>query len=749
MSEGSAPMDGTSPTATATGNPNAGMLAPLRDTILSPLGQSSPSQSYGGADPLAGGIDYRRAWHAFRRRWLPATALALALASIAGILTWVFLPKGFESVAWLRVRDKSGMFGVGGGRDNAEYEAYRKTQVQLIKSPFVLTSALRRPGISSLSTLSAEDDPVGYLMRNIQVSAPMESEVVQVRMRGEDPKEVTQIVNAVAQAYLSDVVNKEKSERLNRRDMLERKYKENMAEVRSSLDTYNNLAKTLGTADTAEVATQRSLLLDHLGTLRAQLNQTQRDLTLIDAELAIMDAKDRGEISLEQSVPEETVDAMLLRDPQFAEFRERLSAIEESMAYQAERSARGGNDPAVKRLEAMRNAMMRRLEDRKEELRPQIVGQLAMDSTNRRTGAAAESPVVLRMRREILAQQLEQTTKDFDKVASEVKTLGAANADLMARKQEIEQLMKVTDQMGVQLNATEIDVNMPNRVELIEEASVPEGSDELFRSMLSALAALGGLVLGGGSVVLFEYLRDRVSIPEEVSQRVGLRVIGTVPQISRSRKRANDGHVAECVDGIRAVISQTGREAPKVILVTSAVEHEGKTTFAAQLAASLARSGKRTLLLDGDLRHPNAHLALGLDLRAGLPELLRGEISPDEAVQPTAIDGLFAITGGVCDYAAITALSRPETAALLKSLRDSFDHVVIDAGPVLAFADVLLLGQLSDLAIVATMRDVSRMPQVTSAVDRLRSVGIRVLGTVVNGVSDSNRRRLYASPIPA
>ena len=742
-------MDGTSPTATATGNPNAGMLAPLRDTGLSPLGQSSPSQSYGGADPLAGGIDYRRAWHAFRRRWLPATALALALASIAGILTWVFLPKGFESVAWLRVRDKSGMFGVGGGRDNAEYEAYRKTQVQLIKSPFVLTSALRRPGISSLSTLSTEDDPVGYLMRNIQVSAPMESEVVQVRMRGEDAKEVTQIVNAVAQAYLSDVVNKEKSERLNRRDMLERKYKENMAEVRSSLDTYNNLAKTLGTADTAEVATQRSLLLDHLGTLRAQLNQTQRDLTLIDAELAIMDAKDRGEISLEQSVPEETVDAMLLRDPQFAEFRERLSAIEESMAYQAERSARGGNDPAVKRLEAMRDAMMRRLEDRKEELRPQIVGQLAMDSTNRRTGAAAESPVVLRMRREILAQQLEQTTKDFDKVASEVKTLGAANADLMARKQEIEQLMKVTDQMGVQLNATEIDVNMPNRVELIEEASVPEGSDELFRSMLSALAALGGLVLGGGSVVLFEYLRDRVSIPEEVSQRVGLRVIGTVPQISRSRKRANDGHVAECVDGIRAVISQTGREAPKVILVTSAVEHEGKTTFAAQLAASLARSGKRTLLLDGDLRHPNAHLALGLDLRAGLPELLRGEISPDEAVQPTAIDGLFAITGGVCDYAAITALSRPETAALLKSLRDSFDHVVIDAGPVLAFADVLLLGQLSDLAIVATMRDVSRMPQVTSAVDRLRSVGIRVLGTVVNGVSDSNRRRLYASPIPA
>jgi hypothetical protein len=163
------------------------MLAPIRETVLSPLGGPHGVSPMGGnADPLAGGIDYRRAWHAFRRRWLPATALALTLGTLAGLLTWLFLPRGFEAVAWLRVRDKSGMFGASGGRDNAEYEAYRKTQVQLIKSPFVLTSALRRPGISALSTLNDENDPVGYLMRNIQVSAPMESEVVQVRMRGEN-----------------------------------------------------------------------------------------------------------------------------------------------------------------------------------------------------------------------------------------------------------------------------------------------------------------------------------------------------------------------------------------------------------------------------------------------------------------------------------------------------------------------------------------------------------------------------------
>ena len=74
---------------------------------------------------------------------------------------------------------------------------------------------------------------------------------------------------------------------------------------------------------------------------------------------------------------------------------------------------------------------------------------------------------------------------------------------------------------------------------------------------------------------------------------------------------------------------------------------------------------------------------------------------------------------------------------------------MIDAGPVLAFADPLLLGQLSDAAIMVTMRDVSRVPLVTKAVDRLRSVGVRVLGTVINGVTDEGPRRRYATAVPA
>lgn len=722
----------------------------VRDASVGPYLPPVQPAFGAGDDPLAGGIDYARVWHSFRRRWLSATVLGLLVAVAAAIPTWLFMPRGYEATAWLRIRDKSGML-TGAGRDNAEYESYRKTQIQLIKSPFVLTAALRRPGIAELETLRELEDPVNWLTRYLQVSIPMESEVLQIRLRGESAQDVTKIVNAVTAAYLDDIVNKDRADRLGRREILERKHKENQAELRQRRETFNTLARQLGTRDSSEVATQRSLLLDHLGTLRSQSVQMQRDLTLIDTELAVMQAKAKGgEIAIDESVPEEVIEATIARDPEMMSLSQQKTDLEQSLAMQQHRSARGANEPVVKRLRAQRKELAERIDMRRAELRPIVAAQLSVDSRSSRPGLpVGESPVVLQMRRELLARQLEETSKEIEKVTQDVTALGKVNADLDLRRSEIENLQNVTDRIGLELDSTSIDLSMPNRVTLIEEASVPGGSEQLFRWMTAVLAAGAGFVAGGGSVVLIEYLRNRLSSPEEMTQRVGVRVLGTLPRVSRGRRgAAAEAVVAESMDGIRTLVMQTGRQPPKVILVTSAVEQEGKTTVASRLAASLARSDKRTLLIDGDLRHPNAHLALDLELGAGLSEVLRGEMSIDEAIQPTAIEGLFAVTAGSCDYAAVTALSRPELGKVFKSLRESFDEIVIDGGPVLAFADALLLGQQCDVAIVTALKDVSRVPNVNAAIDRLRAVGVRVVGTVVNGVRDSGPRRLYASPLP-
>jgi capsular exopolysaccharide synthesis family protein len=696
-----------------------------------------------GSDQASAGIDYVRVIHAFRRRWLPATALGLLLGMMTVVPVWILLPRGYEAVAWLRVRDKGGM--LSRGRDSAEYESYKKTQLQLMKSPYVLQAALRKPGIENLETLrEAGGDPIGWLSRGLMVTASPESEVVQVRLRGKNAEDVAKILNAVTTSFLDDVVNKERTERLGRRDALEKKFKENMAELRTRRETLNNLARTLGTRDSSEVSTQRGLLMDHVGSLRGLLVQTKRDIAAIDAELWIAEARETGEISPEDSVPEEMIDATLARDPQISELNDRLVQIEEAISFQQQRSARSASEPAVRRLRAQGQELAERLETRRRELRPAIVARLMLETVGRRV----ETPVVLKKRREMLVKTLGETSKEFDAMSKEVTELGRANADMDARKVELEHLQKVTDQIGIELESSAIDLNMPNRVTLIEPAGVPRGNDRLFRILLTLLAGAAGASLGGGVIVLQDYLRDRLNVPDDVSRRVGVRVLGTFPLGSRLGKRQDQGAVlAECGDSIRTLVSQTGREAPKVILVTSAVEREGKTTSAAQLAASLARADKRTLLLDGDLRHPGAHLALGLDLRAGLPELLRGELGNDEAIQPTSIEGLFAVTGGICDYAAISALSRPDLARIIQGFRDSFDHVVIDGGTVLDVSDSLLLGQQSDAVILSTMLDVSRVPQLAAAVDRLRSVGARLLGVVVHGVAVAPVRRRSALPL--
>ena len=144
--ESASPTDARLPQLEA--GPSVGELA-LRNTgpgtALSTQQMPSFPTYQASEDPLAGGIDYTRVWHAFRRQWIPAVFLGLVLAGILAPLAWFLLPKGYEAVAWLRVRGTGNMLSNTSG-SGGEYESYRKTQAQLISSPLVLSSAMRKAG---------------------------------------------------------------------------------------------------------------------------------------------------------------------------------------------------------------------------------------------------------------------------------------------------------------------------------------------------------------------------------------------------------------------------------------------------------------------------------------------------------------------------------------------------------------------------------------------------------------------------
>jgi capsular exopolysaccharide synthesis family protein len=172
----------------------------------------------------------------------------------------------------------------------------------------------------------------------------------------------------------------------------------------------------------------------------------------------------------------------------------------------------------------------------------------------------------------------------------------------------------------------------------------------------------------------------------------------------------------------------------RTLLVTSAVDGEGKTSLAGHLAISLTRAGFRTLLVDGDVQAPSAHGLFDVPAAPGLCEVLRGDVTVHDAIHPTALPGLSVLPAGAWDLIARQALVGNRWRTVKDDLEASYDFVVIDSGPVLLVSDSLLLARDADGVLLSVLIDHSRVSSVEETRDRLRTVGANVLGVVVNGV---------------
>src|SRR5262249_26315547 len=159
-----------------------------------------------------------------------------------------------------------------------------------------------------------------------------------------------------------------------------------------------------------------------------------------------------------------------------------------------------------------------------------------------------------------------------------------------------------------------------------------------------------------------------------------------------------------------------------------------KTMLATFLASSLTRAGRRTLLVDADLRRPSIHELLGVSGEPGLCEVLRGEAALEDVIQLEDVTGMSVLPAGRCDAQVIQALARQTLAGLFDQLRRHFDFIILDSCPVLPVADSLLIAEHADSVLLSIRFPVSRAPQVHAACERLRAVRARVLGTVVQGM---------------
>ena len=673
--------------------------------------------------------------HALRRRKWLAVFLGLVLGGSLGAVGWILSPTKYEAAAWLRVNLKEPSIYSNSG-EGADFEAYRRIQMAAIKGNVVINKALDLKTVQDSPIIRRNiADPTTWLADNIMADFPGNGDLMKVSLRDVDSSGVTDVVNGVVEAFKKEIVDKERNDKLIRRDNLDRSLrKDKQAQLDRQRQLYE-LSQQIGTQDAQTARVKYKVEVDTLEGFMKQRSDVQSrisDLTfkIKLAELLMKNAENNN-------VPEEEIEAAVSKDPRIQQAVADMSNLQREMR-EVEKVIKNKNDPAAVRYRDAINSVRQNIEEIKTEDRQQVVDNI------KRNGAASSTNMQgFQLERDLLVAQLKQTMVQIDTQAENVQKLEKFNGDADQLREEINQNQGMIKGMSDELARRNIEVEAPPRVKIEEPAGNAVAVRPAQQMIVTAVAGFFGFGLALFGVTFFEFLSRKLNAAHELVDGLGIRVMGDLPALRRRiglrqrSRRTMHGLVAESINGIRAMLVRNANAgSSNVFLVTSAGESEGKTTVASQLAASLARGGRKTLLVDADLRHPGAHLVFGLSNEEGFCELLRGEVQVDDVVSPTPADNLWMISAGRCDATAVMALGKEAAAQVLGQLEARFEFIIIDTGPVLKVADALLLGAHVDGAILSVLRDVSRIHKVYEANERLKLAGVKVVGAVVNGIED-------------
>lgn len=289
-----------------------------------------------------------------------------------------------------------------------------------------------------------------------------------------------------------------------------------------------------------------------------------------------------------------------------------------------------------------------------------------------------------------------------------------------------------TPERGIQPNV---------RVVVEQRASVPE-RPVVPRVGLNIVIGLGvGLLLGVVLAVVRHALDNTLKNREALEETTGVGMVGGIPLDRQCVKQpaisfgTDNSAIAESFRKLRTNLSFLGVDnPPRVIVVTSSVSGEGKSTTAMNIALALAEGEHNVVIIDGDMRRPVVAKLLNVDGPVGLSTVLSGAVSLQEALQETKFERLSVLTAGTIPPNPSELLGSQVAKKVLAELRAQFDYVIIDSSPLLAVTDGAILAAHADGAIILSRYGHTRREQLAHAVGNLHSVGATVLGAVLTMV---------------
>ncbi len=530
------------------------------------------------------------------------------------------------------------------------------------------------------------------------------SRLVDIRFTSPDPEFSAKIANAWSDAFIQTNLERKVQATSYGRNLLQRQLaqqKERLDESQRQLVTYasqqriiNLPAQSNSDGSTAE----RSIVADDLASLNTALSQATAER--IAAESRYREGGRLGASS--EALRNQAINALRQRRAEYAaEYQKLLTQFEPQY-------------PAAKALKSQIDQLDRSIAN--EERR--VSGSIETDYRG-----AVERERALQARVEQLKSSyldLRRRSIQYNIYQQEVDTNRALYDGLLQRFKEI----GVAGGVGV------------NNVSVVDQADVPQNPSSPRLLINLAIALFAGLGIGAALAFALEQMDEAIADPAEVERRLGLPLLGSVPKVENvTPKEALLDRKSDLVDAYLAIQTNlaftTEHGVPRSLSVTSTRPAEGKSTTALALATMLARSGKRVILVDGDMRSPSVHHLGGVGHDHGLSNFLAGQ----DDIRPLTFDmvdlGFTAMSAGPIPPNAAELLTGNRLSLLIERLHEHFEHIVIDSPPVMGIADAPLIASRVEGVVYAVESHGIRSTLVKTALARLAAANAHIFGGVL------------------
>jgi succinoglycan biosynthesis transport protein ExoP len=635
-----------------------------------------------------------------------------------------------------------------------------ETELKILQSDLLATQVIRelnldrRPEIggpapapsAELSPDPLQSDPVrasamvGSFKSNLRVALSPNTRIIEVHFRSPDPQMAATVVNTLMQTYVENNFKARFESTMQASDWLQKQLVDLQMKVETSqekLVRYQKEHEILGTDE------KQNIIMEKLNELNKALTTAESERMDKEALYRLIQSGDADAIAssaggLQSAGGNSQSDSQLLDTLRSKQAELKIQAAELNTQF----------GPAYPKLTQLNNQL--------KEIDSQIQAEM------KKIASMIRGEYMTALQREnMLRDALEKQKQEANKLNESAIQYTLLKRDVDTNRQLYEGLLQKMKEAGVSAGLKS------NNFRIVDSARPPQAPIEpnVPRNLMFAIVL--GLASGIGLAFLLEGLDNTVRTTEQAQVISGLASLGMIPLGSKSaREGANpkrlviatskeavelvtqvrpQSQMAESYRALRTSLLLSGLGAPpKVVMVTSALPQEGKTTTSINTAVVLAQKGVRVLLIDADMRRPSIHKTLGMGPHSGLSNVLTGSIPLEQAITSTTVlPNLFVLPAGTPPPNPAELLASSNMRDVLSTLREQYDHIVIDTPPSLSVTDAVVLSPRADAVLLVIRSGQTTKQALRRSRDVLMQVNAKIVGVLLNAVDLSSPDYYY------